>query len=111
MEEVAVIMKIACESWMQDWPIEVADGNRLEEFLEYCERENRPEHGAIMAEILLASLDDAFLRRQPDGFILERAAKIFAKNPKLLEYWRRPDAASEEEMFAVTPWVRSLTIR
>jgi len=111
MEEVAAIMKIARESWMQDWPVEVSDGKRVEEFLGYCENENRLEHRAVMGEVLLASLDDAFRRGgQPNKEILARAARILAKNPELLEYWRCADAVSQEEVFAITPWVRSLSL-
>jgi len=106
--EVSAIMKISNESWIQDWPIEIFDGNRVEEFLECCENEHRPEHSSAMAEVLLASLDDAFSKAQPDKEILERAARILARNPELLEYWRCLNATSDEEIFYVTPWVRGL---
>jgi len=108
IDEVAATMKIAYEPWMLDWPIEVSDGTRVEEFLGFCENENRREQGAAMAVVLLASLEDAFRRGRPSDGILSRAAIVFKKNPELLEYWRCSDAVSGGEIFSVTPWVRSL---
>ncbi|GEM29730.1 hypothetical protein NN3_07370 [Nocardia neocaledoniensis NBRC 108232] len=34
MSRVALLANVAHESWMQDWPIEVADPERLGEFLD-----------------------------------------------------------------------------
>ncbi len=63
MQEVAGKPGIAHESWMQDWPIEVADGTRLEEFLGHYEDEKNPEHKLAMAQVLLVSLDMAFIEK------------------------------------------------
>ena len=108
VKEVAAAMRIAFEPWMQDWPVEVADGRRVEEFLKCCENENGPELSEAMTEVLLVSLDDAFERGRPSDEILARSAMVFRKHPRLLEYWRCPNASSEEEMFAITHWLRSL---
>jgi hypothetical protein len=108
MTEVAATMKIAYEPWMQDWPVEVSDAGRLEEFLACCEGEQRPEQSAAMAEVLLVSLDDAFKQGQPSGEIMIRSARVLRRHPELLEYWRCGSARSEEEMFAITPWLRSI---
>jgi len=108
IHDVAATMNIAYEPWMQDWPFEVSDGTRVEEFLGFRENETRPEQGAAMAVVLLASLDDAFQRGRPSEEVLSRAATVFKKNPELLEYWLCSDARAGEEVFAVTPWLRSL---
>lgn len=108
VREVAVIMKIAREPWMQGWPVEICDAARVEEFLEYCEKEICSEYRSVMAEVLLVSLDEAFSMGRPSEEILSRAAGILAENSGLLEYWKCPDADSEEEMFPITPWIRSL---
>jgi hypothetical protein len=93
---------------MQDWPIEAADGTRSEEFLDRCENEDRPEHRLAITEVLLVSLDDAFSRARPSGEVLDRLAKVFRKHRELLDYWLCPNATSNEEMFAIPPWLRSL---
>lgn len=108
MQEVAASLGIACEPWMQDWPIEVADGTRLEEFIDHYENEKRPEHRLAIVEVLLVSLDDAFLRSQPSDGILARLANVFRKHSELLGDWLCTDATSEGELFAITPWLRSL---
>jgi hypothetical protein len=108
MTQVASLMGIACEPWMQDWPLEVADGTRLEEFLNCYEIEERPDRCEVMAEVLLVSLDEAFQQGKPAAEILARSARILRKHPELLDYWRCPAAASEDEMFAITKWLRDL---
>src|SRR6266540_2698466 len=63
-QEVAAMLRLAYEPWMQDWPVEVADGSRIEEFLDHYDNEKRPEHKRVVVEVLLVSLDDAFVERQ-----------------------------------------------
>jgi hypothetical protein len=108
MAEVASMMGIAFEPWMQDWPVEIADGTRLEDFLNCCESEERPDRREVMAEVLLASLDEAFKQEKPSDELLARSARILWKHPRLLDYWRCPAAVSEDEMFAITKWLRNL---
>ncbi len=108
IEQVAAKLRIACEPWMQDWPVEVADGTRIDEFLEHYEKEESPEHRLVIAEVLLVSLDHVFSHDRPSDEVLGRLAAVFRKHPTLLDYWLCPDAASDEEMFAITQWLRRL---
>ena len=101
-------MNVDYEPWMQDWPVEISDGSRIEEFLRNCENELGDEHGPVMAEVLLVSLNDAFERDQPSKEVLDRAANVLRKYPDLLDYWRCSDSGAGEETFAITPWIRSL---
>jgi hypothetical protein len=59
-----------------DWPIEVADGDRTAEFLSHYEKEERPEHRLAIAELIVASLDDAVAIAQPPKDLLDRAGSI-----------------------------------
>ena len=58
--DVARDLSVAHESWMQDWPLEVASPSRLEEFVSRCEVEGREEHRTAILALILASLDEAF---------------------------------------------------
>jgi len=93
---------------MQDWLLEVADGQRVEEFLAYYERERSPEHRLAIAELIVASLDRAYSLAPPPKSLLDRAAPVLKAYPDIVEYWSCPDAHIDDEMFAVTPWIRSL---
>jgi len=93
---------------MQDWPLEVADSERVEDFLAHYEREERPEHRLAIVTLIIASLNDAFSVARPSKCLLDRVAPLLKAYPALVEYWSCPDAHSDDEMFAITAWLRSL---
>jgi hypothetical protein len=107
-EAVAQKLGVACEPWMQDWPIEVADGSRVEEFFAHLEAETRPDHRRAMATLVIASLDEAFLCGASPQQLLPCIGAAIREFPELLEYWSCPNAESDEEMFPSTLWIRSL---
>src|SRR5208337_4004512 len=61
-----------------------------------------------IAELTVASLDDAFSVTTPSKRVLDRAGRILKPYPHIIEYWSCPDAHTEDEMFHITPWIRSL---
>jgi hypothetical protein len=105
---VAKVVGVAYESWMQDWPIEAADGDRTEEFLSHYEKEEIPERQLVTAELIVASLDEAAALGAPSKDTLDRAACILKRYPHIMAYWSCPDAQTGDEMFHITPWIRTL---
>jgi hypothetical protein len=107
-EAVAKAVGVVCEPWMQDWPLEVADADRIEEFLSHYGRERNTEHRIAIAALIVASLDDAFALGTPSKELLDRAGPVLKNYPEMLEYWSCPDAHTNDEMFHITPWIRTL---
>ncbi len=107
-EAVAKAVGVAYEPWMQDWPVEAADAARIEEFLTYYEGERNPDYRLAIAALIVASLDDAFALGTPSKGLLNRAGPVLKNYPEMLEYWSCPDAHMDEEMFHITPWIRTL---
>ena len=107
-EAVAKAVGVAFEPWMQDWPIEVSDGSRVEEFIRHYGGEQNPAARVAIAELIVASLDEAFSAGTPSNEVLERAGCILKTYPHIIEYWSCRDARNEEEMFQITPWIRNL---
>jgi hypothetical protein len=107
-EAVAKTVGVAYDPSMQDWPIEVADGDRTAEFLSYHEKEQRPERRLAIAELIVASLDRAAALADPSKDLLDRAGRILKMYPHIIEYWSCPDAHTDDEMFHITPWIRTL---
>jgi len=107
-EAVAKAVSVAYEPWMQDWPIEVADGARTGEFLSHYEKEERPERRVAIAELIVASLDDVAALGVPSKDLLDKAGSILKMYPHIVEYWSCADAHDEDEMFHITPWIRTL---
>ncbi len=107
-EAVAKAVRVTWHPSMQDWPLEVSDGDRVEEFLADYEREQRPEHRHAIAALIVASLDDAFAVGAPSKEVLDHAGRILTTYPEMLEYWSCLDAQADDEMFHITPWIRGL---
>jgi hypothetical protein len=107
-EAVSKAVGVACEPWMRDWPLEVRDADRIEEFLSHYGREPNPEHRIAIAALIVASLDDAFALEPPSKELLDRAGPVLKNYPEMLEYWSCPDAHTDDEMFHITPWIRRL---
>ena len=107
-EAVAKAVGVPYEPWMQDWPVEAADAARIEEFLTYYGRERNPEHRLATAALIVASLDDAFALAIPSKELLDRAGPVLKNHAEMLEYWSCPDAHTDDEMFHITPWIRTL---
>lgn len=99
---------------MQDWDIELANSNRVQEFCDVYEREDldSAEKQALMA-LIIASYDDYLEERTNDVVLWNKIAALLKKDFELhkstLLYWLGDD--NEEEMigeFAVAPLIRSL---
>lgn len=93
---------------MQDWPVEASDAGRVEEFLGHYHRAKRPEHRRAIAAVILCSLEEAFASGPVPVELLEQIATVLKGYPELVEYWSCREARSEEEMFAITPWIRCI---
>jgi|SRR4051794_40306116 hypothetical protein len=107
-EAVAKTVGVACDPWMQDWPLEVADADRTEEFLVHYGKEGNSKHRIAIAALIMASLDKAFALGTPPSQLLDRAGPILKNYPEMVEYWSCPGAHTDDEMFHITPWIRSL---
>ena len=122
-QRIAELARVADEDWMQDWPLEVADAARLEEFLELLEAaEDDQSRSALMSLVLYsidAASDDERARFWPRvAVLLERTPSLFADE---IIYWScmdtpddEPDnqrpvlAESEHEGFEITASMREL---
>jgi hypothetical protein len=108
-EAVAKIVGVDHEGWMQDWPLEVANCDRVEEFISHYEAERNPEHRLAIASLIVASLEEAFCLTTPSQKLLDRAAPIVRAYPEIVEYWACPEVHTEDKMFHITLWIRKLT--
>jgi hypothetical protein len=107
-ETVAKSIRVAHDSWMQDWPLEVADANRIEEFISHYDSEKNRECRIAIAVLIAESLNDAVAQGAASSQVLHQAGSILKNHPDIIEYWACRDAATDDEMFFITPWVRSL---
>jgi hypothetical protein len=99
----------------QDWDIEMADPNRLSEFLAYYETHDLTPHEkqALMA-LVLASLEDTFPAARGEITVLwSRVVNAIAGDKHLhqsvLSYWAYPDGSENtDDGYNITHLVRQL---
>jgi len=100
----------------QDWEIELANLNRIEEFILFYRGSllNEEEKKALMA-LIIASYDDYLneknsnnVRFENDIFkLLNEDKKLFKE---LIVYWSVPRENNPEDYFKITPFIRSVNI-
>lgn len=98
----------------QDWDIEMADSNRINDFLKFYQQNDLSvdEKIAVMS-LILASYED-FLnendlkiddRWKDVSFILETERVIFVD---LINYWSLSNEVEEDNLFRITPLMRKI---
>ena len=97
---------------MQDWEWEVADPDRVEEFLnEYKNDKNTDDEKFVLLEMLLQSFEESELDLNKNEKWKE-LLKLIQSNFKIHEYtiwyWSVFDAESKEKQWRVTPFMREL---
>ncbi|MFD3707433.1 hypothetical protein ACFWUP_30225 [Nocardia sp. NPDC058658] len=115
MLRAAQIANVAHEAWMQDWPVEVADPQRLDEFVALLIANKADwELSFWLLDLVLESANDA--RPERTEALVDAVVAVWeaTRAPALadsLEYWACLDASGPEEMFFVSPLVRQVRRR
>ena len=112
MRRAARVANIAYEEWMQDWPIEVSDPQRLGEFVQVLITHRADQELACwLLDLVLESAGDrddlhdwteTLVAALTAGWQATESAAIAG----VFESWARPDATDPDEFFPVTPLVR-----
>ncbi len=110
---VSNLLNLPTAGYEQDWPLELADAERIGEFVSAYERSDADsnEQKAIMA-LIVASVDDycGVAGVTPPHWsrvvsLLERDAKSYGN---LIAYWSCDGDEDPDLWFAVTPFIRRL---
>ncbi|MEU4651452.1 hypothetical protein [Nocardia fluminea] len=116
---VAQLANIAHEDWMQDWPIEVSDPARLDEFVCLLLANKADwELSFWLLDLVLESAEDDLVIPPTQDDLPERTEQLVdalvavwaaTQAPGIaqrLEYWACMEASAPDEMFFVSPLVR-----
>lgn len=107
---------------MQDWPLEVADRDRLPEFVVFLSRADDNDDRFALMSLVLHSLDNASEEQQRTTWptvmaILEQNPRLFANE---IVYWSCGEELDDgcwqltediEEQFSITPFIRQVLLR
>jgi hypothetical protein len=101
----------------QNWDIEMANSNRINDFLEYYQQNNLSvDKKVAVMSLILASYED-FLN-ESDLAIDDRWDKIesMLKSKRvifvdLINYWTLCNEVDEDNLFRITPLIRNIKLR
>lgn len=109
-------LSLPTENWMQDWPLEVADGTRLREFVDYyCRVDIDDDIRFAVMELVLASFDGAC----SESMTLEwpRIRDLLRQRPQLHAYtiyewacWDAEDLGDIQQQFRSSAFLREIEI-
>lgn len=120
---IAALANVPAEAGMQDWPLEVADASRLDEFIALLEKAENDDDRFALMELVLYSVDDATPTKREKVWpvieaLLEEAPMLYARE---LIYWSCGDEADDgtwklddlDEVggFKITPLMRTSLVR
>jgi hypothetical protein len=113
IEKLNMLLDLPYMDWMQDWDIQLADSNRIQEFCDTYERENLDsnEKQALMA-LIIASYNNYLEERGNEMVLWDKIAALLRRDldlhkPTLL-YWLCDNGEELIGEFAVTPLIRAL---
>jgi hypothetical protein len=113
IEKLNMLLDLPYMDWMQDWDIQLADSNRIQEFCEVYERENlnSKEKQALMA-LIIASYNNYLEAQGGESLLWNKIADLLRRDfdlhkPTVL-YWLCDDNEEIIEGFAITPLINAL---
>jgi hypothetical protein len=106
--------QFVCDGTEQDWPIEVSDKDRLQEFIVVLKSEQLSEKEEIaIVALAIASYEDYLsVCADPEYVIWNDISQIISRNKlhysELVDYWSLVNEQDATNMFQVSPLMRAL---
>ena len=99
---------------MQDWAYEVADANRLNQYIELYDKLTDGDEKFVMMQVIIQAADD---KKSDDQLTIEDWARVeqrLLSNFELHEYeifyWSKMETKNKEYYFDITPEIRNVWV-
>jgi hypothetical protein len=109
------VLSLPATGLEQDWEVELADPNRINEFVSFYENSilNSDQRYALMA-LIIASLEDLSYIKPIESVLWRRISSIILKEYELyrplIDYWSLVDEKCSGNFFSITVLMRSLKL-
>ncbi|MCD8179220.1 MAG: hypothetical protein LUE98_18170 [Tannerellaceae bacterium] len=115
-KKISEALSLPYDDSMQDWDMEVADAERVEEFITFLKKGlfTKEEKYAVMA-LLIASFDNLLWTERTDSTqIWEQIKELLLKDRDLyvdhINYWSLKDESDDpENLFKITSFMREFS--
>lgn len=111
IERLTAMLRLPATGAEQDWDIELADANRVDEFIEAYEHADlRPPDRVALMALVLSSTNALIEAEDQAPATWATIARLLAQDKELhaeaLSYWARTDTDDPEEWFPLTSYLR-----
>jgi len=116
MQRLTDRLHLPSDDRMQDWPLEVADPARLEEFVRhYAERDLEGDDRFALMKLIVASFDDADDASKEEAWpairdILRVDADLHAYTIYYWSCWDAEEVDDPDQQFRASPYLREISI-
>jgi hypothetical protein len=114
IEQINKMLILPCLGTEQDWDIEMADSNRIDEFVKFYKEGNLCDDKKVaVMSLILSSYDDLLNENNLEiddkwneiKSILKSERKIFID---LIDYWSLNNEVEKDNLFRITPLIRNI---
>lgn len=106
------VLNLPDEPWIQDWDIQLADPNRVEEFYLVYSQLNDDDERFMLMTLLVASCEELLENGNLDEKIMELVKSLltdqFDLHKDTIEYWCEFEEDNPEHFFSITSMMRSI---
>ena len=111
LDQLNQLFKFPYTGYEQDWEIEFADPNRINEFISaYDSSDLTASQKLAVMDLIIASYDELLVKVPEEKSTWKKIAALLRENRAIhegsLEYWSCPGAENSDEMFEVTERIR-----
>jgi len=114
MQQLSMQLSLPYTGKEQDWDLEMANSNRIEEFIKFYKEANLSDEKKVaIMSLILASYDDLLNKKNLKcdekwnaiKFELTSQKKIFKT---LIDYWSLVNEIDKNNVFVITPLIREV---
>ncbi len=99
------------ESWMQDWPYEISDPNKIDDYIRYYDQVTNDDEKFCLMELLIQSNDEQSEILKFNHYWLKIKTRLINNFPiheYTIYYWSAFGNENFESTWNVTPYMREL---
>ncbi len=112
MDKLNRVLQLLDEPWIQDWDIQLADPNRVEEFCQLYSQLNDEDEKFALMTLIIASLEENLQAKGNDENLLEVVKSLldssFDLHKDTIEYWCEFEENDPDHYWKVTPILRTV---
>ena len=115
INSIAKQLDLPNEAWMQDWAYEVADADRINQYIELYDQTTDEDEKFVLMQMIIQAVDDKKSNNELTDEDWTKVEQRLMENFQLHEYeifyWSQLEKDDIENCFFITPEIRNIWIQ